>query len=417
MAGRRRASFPAMSLVKYLLPAYYLRRPKRLFFLSFLLIAGMFLLLRRQHKARQVKALTARVQALHSQKQSMVAEVSLAIRLPKASCLDFSPPLPSTQLLPHLPPFPRPFFPYLPPLPPASFFFLWLLERTRRGAHGTSKEGEEAGEEKQLFEPGRVMREGEEGEEGVEEKREAIREAMAHAWKGYRQYAWGMDELQPCTKTGANHFGGLGLTIVDSLDSLYLMGLMKEFDEAKSWVQEKLFFKHDYDANVFETTIRILGGLLSAYDLSGDPMLLAKAKELAHKLLPAFATPTGIPLAFVNLASGIARSHGWTGRSAMLADLGSTQLEMVALSQRTGDPKYANVVRASPPPSPSSHLSYSKYTNAARTSPPSTHLPSFHAPPLPSFHASSCPSFHTPPVPSFMPPPVPPFALLPFPPF
>ncbi|CAI7905089.1 unnamed protein product, partial [Closterium sp. NIES-53] len=63
-----------MSLVKYLLPAYYLRRPKRLFFLSFLLIAGMFLLLRRQHKARQVKALTARVQALHSQKQSMVAE-------------------------------------------------------------------------------------------------------------------------------------------------------------------------------------------------------------------------------------------------------------------------------------------------------------------------------------------------------
>ncbi|CAI7857502.1 unnamed protein product [Closterium sp. NIES-53] len=71
-------------------------------------------------------------------------------------------------------------------------------------------------------------------------------------------------------------------------------------------------------------------------------MLLAKAKELAHKLLPAFATPTGIPLAFVNLASGIARSHGWTGRSAMLADLGSTQLEMVALSQRTGDPKYAN---------------------------------------------------------------------------
>ncbi|CAI6010026.1 unnamed protein product [Closterium sp. NIES-65] len=165
---------------------------------------------------------------------------------------------------------------------------------------------------------------------------------MAHAWKGYRQYAWGMDELQPRTKTGANHFGGLGLTIVDSLDSLYLMGLTKEFNEAKSWVHEKLFFEHDYDANVFETTIRILGGLLSAYDLSGDPMLLAKAKELADKLLPAFTTPTGIPLAFVNLASGTSRSHGWTGRSALLADLGSTQLEMVALSQRTGDPKYAN---------------------------------------------------------------------------
>ncbi|CAI5530563.1 unnamed protein product [Closterium sp. Naga37s-1] len=213
------------------------------------------------------------------------------------------------------------------------------LEKTRKKAHGASKEGEEAGEEEQS---GRVMREGGEGEEGVEEKREAIREAMAHAWKGYRQYAWGMDELQPRTKTGANHFGGLGLTIVDSLDSLYLMGLTKEFNEAKSWVQEKLFFEHDYDANVFETTIRILGGLLSAYDLSGDPMLLAKARELADKLLPAFATPTGIPLAFVNLASGTARSHGWTGRSAVLADLGSTQLEMVALSQRTGDPKYAN---------------------------------------------------------------------------
>ncbi|CAI5493387.1 unnamed protein product [Closterium sp. Naga37s-1] len=196
-----------------------------------------------------VLALTARVQALHSQKQSMVAE----------------------------------------------------LEKTRRGDNGASKEGEEAGEEEQSF---RVV--------------------------------------PPRTKTGANHFGGLGLTVVDSLDSLYLMGLTKEFNEAKSWVQEKLFFEHDYDANVFETTIRLLGGLLSAYDLSGDPLLLAKARELADKLLPAFATPTGIPLAFVNLASGIARSHGWTGRSAMLADLGSTQLEMVALSQRTGDPKYAN---------------------------------------------------------------------------
>ncbi|CAI5980140.1 unnamed protein product [Closterium sp. NIES-65] len=335
---------------------------------------------------------------------------------------------------------------------------------------------------------------------------------MAHAWKGYRQYAWGMDELQPRTKTGANHFGGLGLTIVDSLDSLYLMGLTKEFNEAKSWVHppsksapipllflsflplpplsaswvhEKLFFEHDYDANVFETTIRILGGLLSAYDLSGDPMLLAKAKELADKLLPAFTTPTGIPLAFVNLASGTSRSHGWTGsigmgipppgklqpaysmrmcipppqmiipasstahspgwsgrsslladlgsaplemtalsqqshhlvcsfhripvhapiplpqRSALLADLGSTQLEMVALSQRTGDPKYANAVRTFPPlPSPpSKHLPYPAL--------PSSPLPSLHAPPLPSLHAPPLPPLHAPPLPSLHAPPLP----------
>ncbi|GJP35984.1 hypothetical protein CLOM_g20525 [Closterium sp. NIES-68] len=88
-----------MSLIKYFLPAYYLRRPKRLFVLSFVLIAGVFLLLRRQHKARQVQALAAKVHALHSQKQSMVAE----------------------------------------------------LEKTRMGAHGKSKEGEEAGEEEESF--------------------------------------------------------------------------------------------------------------------------------------------------------------------------------------------------------------------------------------------------------------------------
>ena len=65
---------------------------------------------------------------------------------------------------------------------------------------------------------------------------------MEHSWKGYTEYAWGMDELTPLSKTGKQSFGGLGATLVDSLDTLWLMGLKEEFQKARDWVVHELSF-------------------------------------------------------------------------------------------------------------------------------------------------------------------------------
>ncbi|XP_077222261.1 mannosyl-oligosaccharide 1,2-alpha-mannosidase MNS1-like [Tasmannia lanceolata] len=176
------------------------------------------------------------------------------------------------------------------------------------------------------------------------QRRDRVKQAMIHAWTSYEKYAWGQDELQPQTKNGVNSFGGLGATIVDSLDTLYIMGLHEEFQKARAWVASSLDFNKDYDASVFETTIRVVGGLLSAYDLSGDKVFLEKAKDIADRLLPAWNTASGIPYNRINLANGHAHNPGWTRGNSILADSGTEQLEFIALSQRTGDPKYREKV-------------------------------------------------------------------------
>ncbi|KAF3634747.1 Mannosyl-oligosaccharide 1,2-alpha-mannosidase MNS2 [Capsicum annuum] len=176
------------------------------------------------------------------------------------------------------------------------------------------------------------------------QRREKVKDAMRHAWSSYEKYAWGHDELQPQTKNGVDSFGGLGATLIDSLDTLYIMGLDKQFQRAREWVANSLDFNKDYDASVFETTIRVVGGLLSAYDLSGDKLFLDKAQDIADRLLPAWNTPTGIPYNIINLSHGNPHNHRWTAGYSILADSASEQLEFIALSQRTGDPKYQQKV-------------------------------------------------------------------------
>ncbi|KAK9757135.1 hypothetical protein RND81_01G142700 [Saponaria officinalis] len=172
------------------------------------------------------------------------------------------------------------------------------------------------------------------------ERRQKVKEAMLHAWGSYEKYAWGQDELQPQTKNGVNSFGGLGATLIDSLDTLYIMGLDEQFQRAREWIANSLDFNKEYDASVFETTIRVVGGLLSAYDLSNDKIFLEKARDIADRLLPAWDTPSGIPYNVINLAHGRPHNPGWTRGDSILADSGTEQLEFIALSQRTGDPKY-----------------------------------------------------------------------------
>ena len=89
-------------------------------------------------------------------------------------------------------------------------------------------------------------------------------------------YAWGKDELKPISRD-SNEWFNLGLTLVDSLDTMWLMGLTKEFEEAREWVETEMVIAQDKDVNLFETTIRVLGGLLTTYHLTQDKMFLKKA--------------------------------------------------------------------------------------------------------------------------------------------
>eukprot|EP00759_Apiculatamorpha_spiralis_P031811 PhF_6_TR33586/c0_g1_i1/m.49024/K01230/MAN1; mannosyl-oligosaccharide alpha-1,2-mannosidase len=180
------------------------------------------------------------------------------------------------------------------------------------------------------------------------EFRAAVMEAFEHTWKGYKGSAWGTDELKPISRGGSNWpvksgQPGLGLTIVEALDTLWLMNLKSDFNEAARWVIVALDFDKDMEVSVFETTIRLLGGLISAYDLSGKEGLLSKAVDLANRLAPAFNTPSGIPHNFINLRTGEHRSAYDKG-SAILAEFGSIQLEFRRLAKLTGNVTYDEMV-------------------------------------------------------------------------
>jgi len=169
--------------------------------------------------------------------------------------------------------------------------------------------------------------------------KEEVEGMFRTAFEDYKTHCWGMDELWPVKKK-CHNWVSLGLTIVDNLDTLYLLGMMTEFDEARQWVNNSLRFDDNRFVSFFETIIRVLGGLLSAYDLSNDKMFLGKAVDLADRLMPAFDSPTGIPFGQVNLRTGEKRNPGWTGGSTLLAEAGTIQIEFWFLSNRTGDPKY-----------------------------------------------------------------------------
>ncbi|CAM4644715.1 mannosyl-oligosaccharide 1,2-alpha-mannosidase IA [Lepidochelys kempii] len=182
----------------------------------------------------------------------------------------------------------------------------------------------------------------------VQQKRAKIKEMMKHSWDNYKRYAWGLNELKPISKQGhsSNLFGNIqGATIVDALDTLYIMEMKDEFKEAKEWVEKNLDFNVNAEISVFEVNIRFVGGLLSAYYLSGEEIFRKKAVELGEKLLPAFNTPTGIPWALLNIKSGIGRNWPWaSGGSSILAEFGTLHLEFIHLSHLSGNPVFAEKV-------------------------------------------------------------------------
>ncbi|VDM97065.1 unnamed protein product, partial [Thelazia callipaeda] len=170
------------------------------------------------------------------------------------------------------------------------------------------------------------------------DKQEAVVKAFKHAWNAYKKFAWGHDHLKPISKTHNDWFG-LGLTIIDSLSTALIMGLDEEFEEGRNWVADSLSFKTNRFVSFFETTIRVLGGLLSAYHLSGDQMFAQRAEDLGSRLIAAYATSSPVPYSDVSLTNREGRQPLWIN-DCSLSEVTSVQLEFRDLSRVTNNGTY-----------------------------------------------------------------------------
>jgi mannosidase alpha-like ER degradation enhancer 2 len=165
---------------------------------------------------------------------------------------------------------------------------------------------------------------------------ERVKAETLHAWQGYKRYAWGHDALRPLSKAPRDWYAqSLLMTPVDALDTLILMGLDGEAKEARELIATKLSFDHDMYVQNFEVTIRLLGGLLSGYQLTGDERLLKLADDLGTRLLPVFDSPTGLPYTHVNLRTGQVR-----GKLNNPAETGTLLVEFGTLAKLTGKQVY-----------------------------------------------------------------------------
>lgn len=179
------------------------------------------------------------------------------------------------------------------------------------------------------------------------QRQTAVRESFKHAWHGYKNISLPHDELKPISKGVGDPFNGWGATLVDSLDTLWIMGLHDEFEEAVALVKN-IDFKTTIrkDIPLFETTIRYLGGLIAAYDLSKakHTILLDKAVELADVLMGAFDTPNRMPIGYYNWAPSYASQPHRASTHMVLAELGSLSVEFTRLAQITKEVKYYDAV-------------------------------------------------------------------------
>ncbi len=165
---------------------------------------------------------------------------------------------------------------------------------------------------------------------------EKVKGEFLHAWNGYKKYAWGHDALKPLTKLPHDWYGvSLLMTPVDAFDTMVLMGLKKESEETKQLIFDSLSFNKNIDVQCFEVTIRLLGGLLSAYQLDGDKRFLVLAEDLGKRLLPVFNSPTGMPYRYVHLQTGAVQKPNNNP-----AEIGTLLIEFGTLSKLTGDSIY-----------------------------------------------------------------------------
>jgi mannosidase alpha-like ER degradation enhancer 2 len=163
-----------------------------------------------------------------------------------------------------------------------------------------------------------------------------VKAEILHSWRAYERHAWGHDELRPVTKSPHDWHGEtLLMTPVDSLDTLLLAGLDEEAAKARALILERLSIDRDVTVKNFEITIRLLGGLLSGYQMTGDDRLLRLAEDLGHRLLPVFDSPTGMPYMYVNLKTGKK-----SGAVSNPAEIGTLVLEFGTLARLTKRPVF-----------------------------------------------------------------------------
>jgi mannosyl-oligosaccharide alpha-1,2-mannosidase len=178
-----------------------------------------------------------------------------------------------------------------------------------------------------------------------ETRREEVRKQFLKCWTSYRQMAWMHDELRPISGEVNDHFGGWAATLIDALDTLWIMDFKEEFESAIKDV-ERIDFGYTTlsKVNVFETNIRHLGGLLAAYELSGERRLLNKAKEVGEMLYHAFDTPNHMPVTRWDFRAAGEGKQQLADPQVLLAEIGSMTMEFTRLSQLTGDPKWYDAV-------------------------------------------------------------------------
>ncbi|XP_061428164.1 LOW QUALITY PROTEIN: ER degradation-enhancing alpha-mannosidase-like protein 2 [Lethenteron reissneri] len=184
--------------------------------------------------------------------------------------------------------------------------------------------------------------------------RSRVKAMFYHAYDNYMHNAMPFDELRPLTCDGQDTWGRFSLTLIDALDTLLVLGNTTEFQRVSLFLEDAINFNQDVNVSVFETNIRVVGGLLSAHLLSkqagveledGWPCsgpLLRMAEQVARKLLPAFQTATGMPYGTVNLRHGV---HPTETSVTCTAGVGTFILEFSALSRLTGDPVFEDTAR------------------------------------------------------------------------
>ncbi|KAJ4137529.1 hypothetical protein NW768_003116 [Fusarium equiseti] len=172
------------------------------------------------------------------------------------------------------------------------------------------------------------------------ERQQAIKQTFSRCWNSYKKHAWMADELSPISGGQVNPFGGWAATLVDSLDTLWIMDMRDEFNEAVAAVDKIDFTKTELkEVNIFETNIRYLGGFLAAFELSEDMRLLRKAVQVGEMIYKAFDTPNHMPITrwkFHDAGEGKNQVAG----GVLVAEIGSLCMELTRLSQLTGDPKW-----------------------------------------------------------------------------
>ncbi|KAI1185467.1 glycoside hydrolase family 47 protein [Nemania serpens] len=178
-----------------------------------------------------------------------------------------------------------------------------------------------------------------------ESRRREVKRVFLGDWEAYKKYAWLKDALKPISGGFQDQFSGWAATLVDSLDTLWILGLRDEFDEAVEAVARIDFGRSTSPrVNTFETNIRYLGGLIAAYDLSKREALLVKAVELGDLIYAAFNTENRMPVDFIDFDAAKTGEGLVVESTVVSASPGTLSLELTRLSQITGDPKYYDAI-------------------------------------------------------------------------